>query len=206
MKLINGICYLVITLLYLLFHQVNFKYLEIRSDKFFKDNTNQGKILDIIHEIVPYNDRFVLAPHIIVLLLFVYLLSEKFDDMSRIIGCIITMLLIRELVNQITVLPKDVNCNIDCPSQSNFIGGCYDKIFSGHFGMTLLLTLFLLEYGLINIPIMVIINLISCFFILLVRSHYTIDIVVSIFVVTIIYQNNLNIYNFIDNQLEKFLL
>jgi hypothetical protein len=84
-----------------------------------------------------------------------------------------------------------------------FRGGCYDKIFSAHFGITFLTTLILFDNGLINNFIAILINLVNGMFILLSRNHYTIDIVVSIFVVIIIYQNNLNICEYLDKYLEK---
>jgi hypothetical protein len=84
-----------------------------------------------------------------------------------------------------------------------FRGGCYDKIFSAHFGITFLTTLILFDNGLINNLVAILINLVNGMFILLSRNHYTIDIVVSIFVVIIIYQNNLNICEYLDKYLEK---
>jgi hypothetical protein len=84
-----------------------------------------------------------------------------------------------------------------------FRGGCYDKIFSAHFGITFLTTLILFDNGLINNFIAILINLVNGMFILLSRNHYTIDIIVSIFVVIIIYQNNLNICEYLDKYMEK---
>jgi hypothetical protein len=84
-----------------------------------------------------------------------------------------------------------------------FRGGCYDKIFSAHFGITFLTTLILFDNGLINNLVAILINLVNGMFILLSRNHYTIDIVVSIFVVIIIYQNNLNICEYLDKYLDN---
>jgi hypothetical protein len=79
-----------------------------------------------------------------------------------------------------------------------FRGGCYDKIFSGHFGITFLMTLLLYDNGYINQFVAILVNFLNAILILLTRSHYTIDIIVSIFVVIIIYQNNLNICEYLD--------
>lgn len=59
------------------------------------------------------------------------------------------------------------------------------------------------DNGIINNFIAILINLVNGMFILLSRNHYTIDIIVSIFVVIIIYQNNLNICEYVDKYLEK---
>jgi hypothetical protein len=63
--------------------------------------------------------------------------------------------------------------------------------------------LIMFENGIINNFIAILINLVNGMFILLSRNHYTIDIIVSIFVVIIIYQNNLNICEYVDKYLEK---
>jgi hypothetical protein len=116
-------------------------------------------------------------------------------------GLIFTLTLLRQFIIQMTILPKNTVCDIK--NTSMIRGGCYDKIFSGHFGITFLTTLVLLENGLINKFIALLVNLVNGIFILLSRNHYTIDIIVSIFVVIIIYQNNLNICDILDKYLEK---
>jgi hypothetical protein len=118
-------------------------------------------------------------------------------------GFIFTLVLLRQFIIQITVLPKNETC--DVKDTSMFRGGCYDKIFSAHFGIAMLMTLVLFDNGLINKFIMIFINLLNALFILLSRGHYTIDIIVSIFVVIIIYQNNLNICEYLDKHLDKHL-
>jgi hypothetical protein len=64
-----------------------------------------------------------------------------------------------------------------------------------------LMTLVLYENGYISKLFTILINFVNGLFILLSRNHYTIDIIVSIFVVIIIYQNNLNICSYLDKYL-----
>jgi hypothetical protein len=125
----------------------------------------------------------------------------RFDLLYHLGGLVFTLTLLRQFIIQMTILPKNTVCDIK--NTSMIRGGCYDKIFSGHFGITFLTTLVLLENGLINKFIALLINLVNGIFILLSRNHYTIDIIVSIFVVIIIYQNNLNICDILDKYLEK---
>jgi hypothetical protein len=125
----------------------------------------------------------------------------RFDLLYHLGGLIFTLTLLRQFIIQMTILPKNTVCDIK--NTSMIRGGCYDKIFSGHFGITFLTTLVLLENGLINKFIALLVNLVNGIFILLSRNHYTIDIIVSIFVVIIIYQNNLNICDILDKYLEK---
>jgi len=128
-----------------------------------------------------------------------YLAIMRFDLLYHLGGLVFTLTLLRQFIIQLTVLPKNTICDIK--NTSMIRGGCYDKIFSGHFGITFLTTLILFENGLINKFMTILINLINGIFILLSRNHYTIDIIVSIFVVIIIYQNNLNICEYLDKYL-----
>lgn len=105
-----------------------------------------------------------------------------------------TVFLLRYLFNSITILPKDPKCDSTSLNPINFIiGHCYDKIFSGHFSVTVLLGYILYSHRIFNLTTIVLFNLINAILILVLRSHYTIDLVVAFLVVTIVYQNKLKI-------------
>lgn len=112
------------------------------------------------------------------------------------LGFIIVILIIRIFTNILTILPKNNSCTIS--NSFSFRGGCYDKIYSGHFASVFIATLILYKNKYINIILLVLINLINSLFIILSRNHYTIDIVMSFFVSLVVYQNNFNICKFID--------
>jgi hypothetical protein len=104
----------------------------------------------------------------------------NFEQLYQLGGLIFTLVLLRQFIIPITILPKNEVCNIK--DTSMFRGGCYDKIFSAHFGITFLSTLVLFDNGLINNLVLILINFVNGLFILLSRNHYTIDVVVSFLV------------------------
>jgi hypothetical protein len=187
----------------ILLNKYNLIHLETKSEKFYQKKENSKKVQDIFHNILPHFHHFEYASDILVVSVFAYLAIMNFELVYQLGGFIFTLVLLRQLIIQMTVLPKNESC--DVKDTSMFRGGCYDKIFSAHFGIAMLITLVLFDNGLINKFFMVFINLLNAFFILLSRNHYTIDIIVSIFVVVIIYQNNLNICDYLDKYLEKKL-
>lgn len=108
------------------------------------------------------------------------------------------LFLIRSLFISITILPKEKHCDDSKFSLSNlFFGHCYDKIFSGHFVTMNLISLILLSKNQINIITFFFMNIIYAFVILLLRFHYTIDLIVGFLITLLIYQNKLNIDRFI---------
>jgi len=189
--------------LFLIFHYFNLTYLETKSEKFYQNKENYKKVQDILHNVLPHLSQFEYASDILSTFVFAYLAIMKFELFYQLGGRVFTLVLLRQFIIQITVLPKNELCHIK--HSSIFRGGCYDKIFSAHFGITFLTTLILFDNGLINNLFMIMINFFNALFILLSRSHYTIDIIVSIFVVIIIYQNNLNICEYLDKHLDNYL-
>jgi hypothetical protein len=180
-------------------NKFNLYHIETKSEKFYKNKENYKKVQDVLHNILPHLSVFEYASDILSVLVVLYLAIMNFDLVYQLGGFGITIFLLRQLIIPITILPKNEACNIK--DTSMFRGGCYDKIFSGHFGFTFMATLILFNNGLINHLFAILINLVNALFILLSRSHYTIDIIVSIFVVIIIYQYNLNICEYLDKYL-----
>ena len=196
-------CSILILLYFVIFglNKLNLYHLETKSERFYQKKENYKKVQDIFHDILPHIEHFEYVSDIITVSVIFYLALIRFDLLYHLGGLIFTLILLRQFIIQMTILPKNTVCDIK--NTSMIRGGCYDKIFSGHFGITFLTTLVLLENGLINKFIALLVNLVNGIFILLSRNHYTIDIIVSIFVVIIIYQNNLNICDILDKYLEK---
>ena len=196
-------CSILILLYFVVFgiNKLNLYHLETKSERFYQKKENYKKVQDIFHDILPHIEHFEYASDIITVSVIIYLAIMNFDLLYHLGGLVFTLTILRQFIIQMTILPKNTVCDIKDTSMIR--GGCYDKIFSGHFGITFLTTLVLLENGLVTNFIAILINLVNGMFILLSRNHYTIDIIVSIFVVIIIYQNNLNICDFLDKYLEK---
>jgi hypothetical protein len=154
-----------------------------------ESSKTRPKVYDISHLLLPDINKHSYVSeimNIIILLPFVVYWNEK--AISDFISYLGVILLIRSLVINLTILPKDKNCD----EKEISFGGCYDKIFSGHFSTGFLATLIFYKYNMINsIPILASLNIINAIIILAVRNHYTIDLVVSIFVVLTVFNKNL---------------
>jgi len=104
------------------------------------------------------------------------------------------IILIRSLMITCTILPRQKNCKvIKLKIFNKTIGGtCYDKMFSGHFAFGLFTTLILFNNNIIDsIPrnklLFLLFNFIHFLIIGITRSHYTIDIVVSVFITLFVF-------------------
>jgi len=156
------------------------------------DGGSNDKVYDVSFKYLPnlfefkkYKDLVFLA------LLFPLLKSQQiWNTTIQIIGLFLSIVLIRCISIMVTILPKTTS---KCKDKYGLFGTCYDLIFSGHFAVGLTSTLVLLERGLIQLPFLVLFNLLNAFLILVTRSHYTIDILVSLVVTLFVYQNNLSV-------------
>jgi hypothetical protein len=83
------------------------------------------------------------APDVLVVLVFAYMMIMKYQLFNQFFGLWITVMLVREFIVRLTVLPKHKLCKVE--DQNTLRGGCYDKIFSGHFAIIFAITLLLLE-------------------------------------------------------------
>lgn len=109
---------------------------------------------------------------------------------TEFIGLFITVSFVRDILMNTTILPKIEGV----PDNHSLFGGAYDKMFSNHTSFVFLLTLIYYKHGIItNISVLVLTNVVNVVLILLTRSHYTMDTLVSFFVVLTVFQNNLRI-------------
>ena len=162
----------------------------------YYDKNCQKSVHDFFHELLPdWSDKEWILNFIVgaCILPFIYL-----DTSTQVYytGMILLILLIRDVTINLTILPKHKKCkNKDQDNWYNEInGGCYDKIFSGHFSVIYLLSLFYYSSGIItSIPLLVTMNILFAFLIIITRSHYTIDIVMAFFVCSFIFTNNINL-------------
>ena len=130
---------------------------------------------------------------------FILLVGILFIDVNlfyNIMGFLVTILILRMFIIHITILPKDKKCDIK--KSSVLSGGCYDKVYSGHFSVVFicLLSLYMNKY--INLFTFSSLSIIFGLLIITSRSHYTIDIFVAFLIVVVVYQNNINACRIID--------
>jgi hypothetical protein len=187
----------IIVLVYLVLNRNALIRLETESEMFYNSKTNKNKVYDICHEHFPHIPEFEYASDIVSLLTFAYLVYSNYKLVYDAIGYVLIIYFIRFITVNLTVLPKNSICKLN-DSAMMFRGGCYDKIFSGHFAVTYLLTLLLHENNYINTYLLWAINIINGLFIIVSRNHYTIDIVVSLFVVWLVFYNKINICSWIE--------
>lgn len=183
----------IIFIIFIILNNFILTYLDYTAENYYENRKKHGKInpkvYDIGHRFLPNYDHYSCLNHIITLLLLLPLFSNS-DLLTEFLSYFIVILGIRMIIKLVTVLPKHKNCKI---GNSFIVGGCYDKIFSGHFSSVFLASILYLKYNMINLNGLIIINLINSLGILTTRSHYTVDLIVAIFITLFVYQNDLRI-------------
>jgi hypothetical protein len=197
--LINLVKYLIITIFSYLsyFNGYNFYQERVNNKKIYP------KVFDIGHKFLPnyygnlyletiLNSFVTLGPFITEFILGYKILDDYIYYLAII-------LIIRMVMINITILPPNKQCYNKNENGEDvhkfgikemFNGHCYDKIFSGHFSSVFLFVLILYSKNIFtNIPILTLYTIFNATLILLIRSHYTIDIVVAIVVTLLVYLN-----------------
>ena len=146
-------------------------------------------VFDIGYYVLPNLSKyeFICNIYICIFIILLYL-SNLWEEF---LGFLIPIMIIRLLFIHVTILPKHRSCNIN--KQNYLFGGCYDKIFSGHFSIILLITLLLKKYKYISLTSLILININYFIMLLVFRWHYTIDMIIAGLITLIIFQNNINI-------------
>lgn len=163
--------------------------LDQKIDNYYK-LVKHPSVFDIGYYYLPNLSKYQIIGHIFSLLFIVILLRlpKLWDDFF---GYIIPIVFLRILFIHMTVLPKHRMC--DVTRQNYLLGGCYDKIFSGHFAVLFLITLLLLKNKYISLPWVIAINVIHLLLLLLFRWHYTVDMIIASMVTLFVVQNDINI-------------
>lgn len=167
----------------------NYATLKLGEQHYAKNKNNE--LFDIFHKILPdlHNYEDIVNYILVIALASLYFIGTN-ALITEYISKLIIILLIRAFTIVSTILPKHNKCEEKLSFRSFFIGGCYDKIFSGHTAAILLLTLLYFREHIINMPSLIGINLLNIFFILSTRGHYTVDVLLAIFVTSTIYNVN----------------
>ena len=187
----------IIFIIYILYNSYISDKMENVADNYYdtreKNNKTTPKVYDISHKYLPNLHKYNNIHHIITII-FVLPILFDFNILQEFLGYFIVIFIIRSITILVTILPKYKECKYNGKTLFHgLFGGCYDKIFSGHFASVFLATLLYLKYNWINLPTLILINFINSIGILLSRSHYTIDLIVALFITLFIYQNNLRV-------------
>lgn len=190
---------IVITIIYCILSKYVYLHLENKSEIFY-DNIKlkkKSKIYDIVHNNIKSTRNLYTIVNIFPFILIGVACFIDLKLLYTILGFLVPILIFRLLVINITILPKDKKCDIK-KNSCIYTGGCYDKVYSGHFAVIFISLLVLYTNKYINIFTLTALLTISGLLIITSRSHYTIDILVSFLVVVVAYQNNINVGRIID--------
>lgn len=97
------------------------------------------------------------------------------------------LMFLRGTFFSVTLLPDSSGmCQL-----SNHLGGCFDLIFSGHSTISFLCTLLLCKHYPLYKELKWLLhfnNLLTCFLIVVCRNHYTIDVIISLFMTYLVWK------------------
>jgi hypothetical protein len=181
-------------ILFIIFHILCTRYVFFKGRGHY--HNKDVHIYDVGHNILPnFSDNKILL--FMKDLATLLVLCFGFGVFTEFIEYFIVILAIRHVFITATILPQtltDPNKDLSFKYYYYLKGHCYDKIFSGHFSISILLSLILYHRGIIkNMNLLVLYNLFNAFLILSTHSHYTIDLLVSIPIVFLVYQNKIKL-------------
>lgn len=146
------------------------------------------KVFDLAHKFLPNLSKSITLHLINDIIAGIFVVLPLFLNMTVFYLYWFLLVGIRGITNLVTILPKDKDC-FDANYTSGFkqllTGHCYDKIYSGHFATAMLFGILLLRMYPNQVSLWMVIPALVCYalLILITRGHYTIDLIVSIFVV-----------------------
>lgn len=175
-------------------HFYVYKYVETTGHVFYNGAGADVKLYDVIHENfchIPINSDwmalFIAALFPVCIIIRQPPTSIYIPFIKLTLAMFIPIFITRDIFLMSTILPKDESCTVKDGFQ--LTGGCYDKMFSGHFAFGFALTLLYYKFNIItNIPLLILINLINSIIIICSKSHYTIDVLTSFIVVSLIFK------------------
>jgi hypothetical protein len=170
-----------------------------KKNKKCKKCKNKSNIWDIIHSnFADYSDynyskNWYLLVFIIPIILNINKIS--YDFMYEFIVKFMILIVLRAFTIISTILPRNSKIKVKLNKKTDVWsllyhrtigGGCYDKIYSGHAAFGLLLTLLLFKYNFLesnvfNITLYSILNIIHFLMITITRAHFTVDVIVAIY-------------------------
>lgn len=143
---------------------------------FYELQKNENKIFDLVHEFTPDFHEYGGIVNLIPLLFLGTFLVTKGNLIWEFAEKFLLLIFMRSLTIFLTILPKHENCSKRFQWSTCLVGQCYDKIFSGHTALTVLAALLLVRGGYIPQWLGILFVTLETIFILVTRSHYSIDV------------------------------
>ena len=171
-------------------------YAQKTGDDFYRyqEGRPENRVYDILHENLPDEHKWEWLTNLIIVVSLIPLLwNFNMKFITEYIGLMLTVFILRDITINLTILPKHERCELNDGISTHIVGSCYDKIFSAHFATVFILSLLYYSYKYVtNVPLLVLWNIVNALIIILTRSHYTIDVVVSVLVCYLVYDKDLN--------------
>jgi hypothetical protein len=160
----------------------------------YQDAKSPGKIWDIVWETTPNFHAYEWTTNILPLACLGALFFVRAGDsiLYEFFLKFIMILLLRSLTTVSTIFPKHEHCE-HSPTWWNALGGCYDKVFSGHTAFVTLFTLIFLREKIIDSTLFWLINLAQMSVIVLTRSHFTVDVILGFIITYLVFDGNYDI-------------
>lgn len=178
-------------------------FVHYNGKQFYDNRIAQGKtfpkIFDIGFQTIPdlSQDSLVtyVADYAFYLPVLILLFNKDWEALRMSVGLSLTIQLFRLLFISSTILPRIKKCDDTSYGIYNLLhGNCYDKMFSGHMAALTVNTLLTIEKGYVS-------PLVGASFIggtamvtVATRNHYTIDVLVGIFVAYAVKNMNLSMF------------
>lgn len=191
----NAILYGSILIIYFFIHMQFNRGVQTTGHQFYQ-SIDSPKVYDLLHSLLPDLHKEEWLTNVIIGLSMLPLLTKWNSRLVfDFVGIMITIFLIRDITINLTILPKHDKCEMDTGLVSHIIGNCYDKIFSAHFAVVFILSMLYYSYGYVTwLPGLVAWNVANALMIIASRSHYTIDVAVSVLVSLFVYDKDLNFF------------
>lgn len=180
--MLNKITYSIVLLVvhFILVYHVHFTGKTSYDDR-IKNKKINPKIYDVGHKYLPNYSQNVYLKYLTDVVLYLPLLFGGWAVYYDYLSYSTIFYILRYITTAVTILPKEKGCPDESFGFMNlFQGHCYDKIFSGHFATSVLLSLLLYNYGIItNVVALLVYNSLMVYLILVTRSHYTVDLIIG---------------------------
>jgi hypothetical protein len=156
---------------------------------FYEMQENENRIFDLFHEFTPDFHEYGGIVNLIPLLFLGAFLFTKGNLIWEFAEKFLLLIFLRSLTILFTILPKHENCSKRFEWSTCLVGQCYDKIFSGHTALTVLAALLLHRGGYIPTWLGILFVLFETVFILITRSHYSVDVFFAMVITYLVYKS-----------------
>jgi len=152
-------------------------FITIQVEKHVKTKvTSQKPLYDIGHQLLPDTSKYRHINDIIPGLLVVFAMFSKHN--TQFVNALSIAIVIRIFTAYSTILPK--SSKDKCNFSGKWIGGCHDKVFSGHMTVNVLSSIAIAKSHPEYIPVLFATNTLAGLSIVSSRDHYTIDILIAL--------------------------